>query len=184
MSETIININSLDLGSVSSSNTVTNSDTALCKNVEELSSEIKCELPAGLVNVKSIKNITVHGNFNDFTELNLTINTDYTVPAQFLPSRMSVQQHGQEKRIHLEANLYLKLSGNNIDEMNLSSVPISGVSKAQGLIPGISCFNFKTQVSITEITIPFITTDQGTNLQGDIIANVAGVDYNGVLPCN
>jgi hypothetical protein len=73
---------------------------------------------------------------------------------------------------------------NNINGMSLSSVPISGVSKAKGLIPGISCFIFKTQSTITEVTIPFTTTDQGTNLQGEIIANIAGVDYNGVLPCN
>lgn len=177
MSVAIININILDLGSVSSSNTATGADIVLCKSVQTSSAEIKCELPLSLVNAKSIKNISVSGNFNDLSELNLSIDSNYVVPGQFLPK-------GQEKTIHLEASLYLKLSGNNIDEITISSVPISGISKAEGLIPGISCFNFQTQVTITEVTIPFTTTDQGTNLQGDIIANVAGVDYNGVLPCN
>lgn len=179
MSISIINIKNINFGSVVSSTTLTNTDSTQCKSVYPTSAEVKCSLPSSLVNVKSIKDISVSGNFNSLTEVVLRIDTDYSVPGNLLPQ-------GQDRLIHLEGALSLSLSGDAIISSDLSSifssVRVSG-NKVEALIPPSSCFNLHLSETITEVIIPFSVTDYGMSLQGLLTANVVGVNYNELTPC-
>jgi hypothetical protein len=131
MSISIINIKISNLDGITGSSSSTNIDSTQCKSVYPTSAEVKCSLPSSLVNVKSIKDISVSGSFNGFTEVILKVDTDYSVPGNFLPQ-------GQGRLIHLEGALSLSLSGDAIISSDLSSifssVRVSG-NKVEALIP-------------------------------------------------
>lgn len=176
MSISIINIKNVNFGSIVSSATLTNTDSTQCKSVYPTSAEVKCSLPSSLVNVKSIKDISVSGNFNSLTEVVLRIDTDYSVPGSYL-------SNGNVRLTHLEGSIYLKLSGNDIAESSLNSVIIPNHNKVEALIPPSSCFNLNMQETVVSVQIPFSATDQGTSLSGMITANIIEENFDQVTPC-
>jgi hypothetical protein len=193
MVKAVINTRSIMLGSVSSSNTVYNTDYAICRSNQPTSIEVKCSLPSSLVNFKSLNVAsltTVPGTLSSHTtNLNLRIDHDYTVPGTNLPK-------GQSKTIHLEGNAYWLLSGTSVSESDLISPTLLNNNNIEAIIPASSCANLTLKESITTILIPFTAIGSlksevddsilasSVALQGTLTANVLGLDSSEIAPCN
>lgn len=190
MNNAEINIRNVVIGGVKSSNTIQNTDYALCKSDKPTTAEVKCSLPSSLINLKSINYITLTNNtdLNGYsTLLTVKIDQNYAIAASNLPSKNG-------KLIHLEGEGKWQLSGNDIVEVDLESVRHPSANRVETVIPASSCFNLTLRESITEIILPFTAIGKlkladsfsvlnEISISGEISANILEMSYGQAHPC-
>lgn len=186
---TMINVQSISLGSASSSSTKHNVNYAICKSLQATSVQTKCSLQSSLVNFKFLNSISLDTpfQFNAIANMHLHVDMEYTVPAALLPKHF-------DRTIHIEGKGYFVLNSNSVIESNLLSPNIPNNNNLEALIPPSSCFNLTLSESITTVVIPFTaqgmlldettgTEIMSTSLAGTMSAVVLDTDYSEIAPC-